>query len=85
VLRETGTLRVGTVGDTLWVLRRSSNGERLLLFNAGPATTLERVAERAASDARPLLSTSLPIPGSPFALAASSATIFALAERACRG
>jgi maltooligosyltrehalose trehalohydrolase len=85
VLRETGTLRVGTVGDTLWVLRRSSNGERLLLFNAGPAMTLERVAERAASDARPLLSTSLPIPGSPFALAASSATIFALAERACRG
>jgi hypothetical protein len=56
----------------------------LLLFNAGRATTLEQIAGRAASDARPLLSTSLPTPGSPFALAASSATVFALAERAER-
>jgi maltooligosyltrehalose trehalohydrolase len=85
VLRETGKLRVGTAGDTLWVLRQNSNGERLLLFNAGSTTTLEQVAGRVASDARPLLSTSLPSPGSPFTLAASSATVFALAERAAGG
>jgi maltooligosyltrehalose trehalohydrolase len=81
VLREARKLSVGMVGDALWVLRQGSSGERLLLFNPGPATTLEQVAGRLASDARPLLSTSTVPASSRFELAASSATIFALSER----
>ncbi|HEY5377352.1 MAG TPA: malto-oligosyltrehalose trehalohydrolase [Polyangiaceae bacterium] len=78
VLRETSRLSVGTVGDTLWVLRQGSRGERLLLFNAGRTATLEQVAGCPARDARPLLSTSHAPSTSAFELAASSAAIFSL-------
>jgi maltooligosyltrehalose trehalohydrolase len=81
VLREARQLSVGTVGDTLWVVRQSSSGERLLLFNPGPATTLEQVAGRLASDTRPLLSTSTLLASPRFELAASSATVFEVTER----
>jgi maltooligosyltrehalose trehalohydrolase len=81
VLSEVGTLRVGTLGDTLWVVRRNPSGERLLLFNAGRATKLEQIAGCSASSARALLSSSPASAGSAFQLAASSATIFAIAER----
>ena len=81
VLREASQLSVGTTGDTLWVLRQSSNGARLLLFNPGSATKLEQVAGHPAGNARALLSTFAPRSTSVFDLAASSATVFALAER----
>ena len=79
VLREARELSVGTIGSTLWVSRQTPHGERLLLFNAGPAATLKEVAGRLASAAQPLLSsTSLTPASSSFVLAAMSATIYAL-------
>ncbi len=79
VLREARELSVGTIGGTLWVIRRSAQGERLLLFNPGSATSLKEVAGRSPSEARPLLSSNGLVPAnSSFALAAMSATVYAL-------
>jgi maltooligosyltrehalose trehalohydrolase len=78
VLREARELRVGTIGNTLWVIRRGPAGERLLLFNPGPAALLADVAGRVASEARPLLSSADIAPSSPFELGPHSATLYAL-------
>ncbi len=79
VLSAARELSVGTLGNTLWAVRRNAHGERLLLFNAGPATSLESVAGRSPSEARPLLSSNGLVPaGAVFELAAMSATVFTL-------
>ncbi len=78
VLQARGELRAGTVGQTLWIIRSGPSGERLLLFNPGPATTLMEVAGRSAADARALLSSHALNPSSSFELAAKSSTIYIL-------
>ncbi len=82
VLKVHGELRAGTIGQTLWVIRGAADGERLLLFNPGPATTLAEVAGRSAADARALLSSHAINPGSSFELASMSTTIFILDGKA---
>ena len=85
VLRQASELTVGTRGGLLWVLRRGSEGERLLLFNPGEACSLPEVAGRSSSRARLLLATH-PLTSNleSFELAASSTTIFALATEPSR-
>jgi maltooligosyltrehalose trehalohydrolase len=78
VLRAATELRTGVIGETLWVLRTSTIGERLLLFNAGAPTALEEVAGRSAPEARVLLSSRELTTGSAFELSAMTTTIFGL-------
>ena len=87
VLRAASELSVGIIDGVLWVLRRSTSGERLLLFNpSADARSFPEVAGRSADDAAALLSThSSPLTRHTFEAAPASASLFALGERGQRG
>jgi maltooligosyltrehalose trehalohydrolase len=79
VLSRASDTAVGVIDSVLWVVRRGSAGERLLLFNPGSACRLDECAGRSAAQAHLLLTTHPPFTGSSsFEVPASSATIFAL-------
>lgn len=81
VLSQATETRVGISGGVLWVMRRSAAGQRLLLFNPGGACTVDEVAGHSAAKATLLIATHPPLEGaSSFAIAASSAALFALEE-----
>ncbi len=85
VLKQATETRVGVAGGVLWVLRRGPAGQRLLLFNPGGACTLEQIDGHSAASATLLLATHPPLEGeSSFAIAASSAALFALDEPSAR-
>ncbi len=79
VLRRPSALSVGITGGVLWVIRRSSAGARLLLFNPGGACTVQAIAGYDTTQAHLLLATHPPLAdSSSFEVAAASATIFAI-------
>jgi maltooligosyltrehalose trehalohydrolase len=78
VLRAPSQLSAGVAHDCLWVLREAPSGSRLLLFNPGPARSLEQVMGRSPANTYPLLASYASPEGSTrFELPASSAILLA--------
>jgi maltooligosyltrehalose trehalohydrolase len=86
VLSEATQLSAGVAHDCLWVKRSAAPGSRLLLFNPGPARSLEQISGYTAEKTRVLLAShAMPAGRASFHLPAASAVLLAVSPTSAGG